>query len=668
MKKILLILSLLITVNSYSNEIDTLKLNSQIKDVTVFFDGAQITREVKINIVKGKHLLVFEKLPAEINPQSIQIENNQKGEILSVKHVLSHPNEKSKIVLEYDEKIKQQEIKIKEVANKISVYKIEEKILLDNSILNKKSEGSTITEIREASIFYRSKLNEIKQNKLKLVIELDLIKEKIQELYLELNKKVLQENKTYSKISFVIDCETAINSNFRISYYVSSAAWAPLYDFRVKDIKEPLNLVYNANIFQSTGEDWKNVNLTLSTNRPSLSNSKPELATWFINRRNSYKKKNIIEGQSALKGKVSDRETEEPIPFANIVVYKDGKMITGSTTDFDGRYTIKPIASGYYDVRVTYIGYENIEMKGVVLNADKITFQDFKIKPSAALLQEVQIVDYMVPLIDKDESFSGRTITAEEISKMPGRSVNSFTSTYGDDRGSRNDNVVLGDELGSKSDNVVYFVDGYESNTNITSLEYKINIPYTIPSDGNDYNVKIKEVKVPVEYVFYSTPKLDKDVFIIAEINNWSILNLLSGKSSIYYKGTFTGQSEINANSTEDTLKISLNRDKNIIVERTLLKEKNEKLFIGKNIKETINWSIIIKNNKANKIKIIIEDQFPISENKSVEIERIEYSNGKVNDKTGQVVWELELKPNEKKELILKYLVKYPKYMDLTVE
>lgn len=655
MKKTLLILTLLITVNLYSNGIDTLKINSKIKDVTVFFDGAQISREAKINVLKGKHLLVLEKLPAEINPQSIQIENNQKGEILSVKHELTFPNEESKIALEYEEKIKQQEIKLKEILNEISVYGIEEKILLDNSILNKKGEGSTIAEIKEASIFYRTKLNEIRQNKLDLAIQLDLIKEKIQDLYKELNKKISQEHKTYSKISFTIDCKTAINSNFSISYYVSSAGWSPLYDFRVNDIKEPLSIVYNANIYQSTGENWKNVILTLSTNRPSLSNTKPELATWFINRKNSFKKKSIIDGQSALKGKVADQETEEPIPFANIVVYKEGKMITGSTTDFDGRYTIKPIKSGYYDVRVAYIGYENLEMKGVVLNADKITFQDFKIRPSTAMLEEVQIVEYNVPLIDKDETYSGGTITAEEISKMPGRSSNSVASSVGGVRGSR-------------SDNVVYFVDGYEPNTNITSLEYKIDIPYSIPSDGNDYNVKIKEVNNPVNYVYYSIPKLDKDVFLIAEISNWTKLNLLSGKSSIYYKGTYTGQSEIDANSTKDTLEISLNRDINIIVERTLLKEKNEKQFIGKNTKETINWSITIRNNKSEKVKIFVEDQFPISENKSVEIEKLEYSNGKVNNKTGQVIWELELEPNEKKELILQYSVKYPKYMNLSVE
>ncbi|MDY0216807.1 MAG: mucoidy inhibitor MuiA family protein [Bacteroidales bacterium] len=655
MKIKLIILALLYTVNLYSDEIDTLKLSSQITDVTVFFDGAQITREAKISVLKGKKIFVLENLPAEINPQSIQINNNQKGNIISVKHELVFPNDKSKTLVEYEEKIKLQRIKFQQISNEISVYNIEEQILLDNSILGKKETGTSIAEIKEASIFYRSKLNEIRQNKQKLFLDLDLIEENIQNLYLELNKKVSQEKKTYSKITFTFSSETQINANFMISYYVSSAGWTPLYDFRVNDINKPLNLVYNANIFQSTGEAWNNVNLTLSTNRPSLSNLKPELETWFVERNNNYKKKIIVDGQSALQGSISDNETGEPIPFANVIIFKNGEMITGTTTDFDGRYTIKPIKSGYYDVKVSFVGYENIEMKGVILNSDQVTYQDFKIQSNALLLQEIQIVEYNMPLIDRDQRNSRNKVESKDIARMQARSSNTKAYTL-----SGVDGLMAKDE--------VSFIGGYESNTNITSMEYKIDIPYSIPSDGKDYNVKIKELNVPVNYRYSCVPKLDKDVFLIAEINNWAKLNLLSGKSSIYYNGIFTGQSEIDARNTEDTLAISLNRDKNIIVERTLLKEKNEKQFIGNNIRETINWNIIVKNNKTVKTKIFIEDQFPISENKSIVIEKLEYLNGKVDEKTGKVIWEIELEPNEKKELILKYSVKYPNSMNLHIE
>ncbi len=670
MKHILLILTLFITANLYSSEIDTLVIHSDIKDVTVFFDGAQISREAKINVTQGKYLLVIDKLPAEINPQSIQVDNHQQGKILSVKHQLTYPSTTNTITKQYEAKIKQQEIKYNEIANEINVYKIEENILLNNSMLSKKNKGTTIAEIKEASDFYRAKLNEIKQNRLHLSLQLDSIKQKIRDLYKEQNKAMSEENKTYSKISFALDCKVSINSVFTISYYVSSAAWTPIYDFRVTDINRPLNVVYNANIYQSTGEDWNNVNLTLSTNRPSLNNTKPELATWFINKRNSYKKnvykkKNVVHGQSALKGKTVDKETGEAIPFANIAVYKDGEMIAGSTTDFDGRYIIKPIKPGYYNVTASSVGYKALEINGVRVNLGAITFQDIEMQPSDIALSEVEVVEYKVPLIQKDKTFAGETVDEAEIALMPSRRANSKAAT-------------VGGIMGTRSNESYSYIDGvqvvgtrtesYESSTNITSLEYKIDIPYSIPSDGNDYSVKIKEVSKAVNYVYYAIPKLDPEVFLIAELSDWAQLNLLSGTSSIYYKGTFTGASEIDANSTQDTLELSLNRDKNIVVSRTLLKEKRERQRIGKDIKETISWNIIVKNNKQEKVKLFLEDQFPISENKSVKIEQLEHSNGKVNKKTGQVLWELELEPNEKKELLLKYSVRYPNYMNISVE
>lgn len=638
MKNKLFVLLVFVVLSCSLKAADTLVLNSKIKDVTVFFDGAQISREAKVNLLKGKHILTMDKLPAEINPQSIQIVNNLNGEILSVKHELVYPRENSKTKKEYDDKIKQQEILFKEIDNKIKVYEIEEKILLDNSLLNKKETGTTIAEIKEASVFYRDKLNEIRKNKLKLTIELEQLKETVQDLYKELNQKMVEENKVYSKVTIAVDSKSGINAKYKINYFVSSAGWTPLYDFRVNKVSEPLNIIYNANIFQSTGEDWKSVNLTLSTSEPSLSNTKPELDTWYINRPGSYRRKSIKPGQSALKGMVVDKETGEPMPYANVVVLSGTETVAGAMTDFDGRYNIKPIKSGTYSISVSYIGFNKLEMRGVILNANRTTTQDFELVPGAEMLEEVAVMEYKKGLFSK----------SEEIAEMPGRKSYDYEV--------------------DEEDKVLYFVDGYESESNITSLEYKIDVPYTIPADGKDYLVKIKEARKPVEYNYYAIPKLENEVFLTASIDNWTQLNLLSGRTSIYYKGTFTGESEIDAGSIDDTLEISLSRDKNIIVERTSLKEKNEKRFIGKNVKELMNWSIVVKNNKNEKIKLFVEDQFPVSENNLVEIERIESSSGKVDEKTGKVTWELELEPNEKKELSLIYSVKYPNYMNIVVE
>lgn len=654
MKKILVLLAIFMTVNLYAVNSDTLKLTSKIKDITVFLDGAQIARQANMELDKGRYLMMLENLPAEINPQSIQIDNNQNGEIRSVKHEITYPDENNQTLKIYEKRILELEIKLKEIANRISVYDIEEGILLDNSLLSRKEEGAILSDIKEASAFYREKLNEIKQAKLELSLEAFDIKEKIQNTYIELNSIISQENKPYSRITFIIDCETKLSTDFTVTYFVPSAGWLPLYDFRVNELNQPLNLIYSANIFQSTGENWDDVNLTLSTNSPSLNNEKPVLDTWFIDRRKTTGPKVISDGHGSLQGKITDDATGETIPFVNVVAYQDGNLITGAVSDMDGRYNIKPLKKGFYDIKASFVGYHSKLIEDVMLEPDRITFQDIKLSQSATLLEHVEIVEYKVPLLQKDRMTSGTIVTSDEIAKMPGRSSGNIAERVGGIRGSYSQEVVL--------------VDGYEASENMAGIEYKIDQPYSIPSDGNDYTVKIKEVRIPVEYMYLAIPKLDKDAFLVAQITDWERLDLLSGQSSIYYKGTFTGHSYLDANSTKDTLVVSLSRDKNIIIERTLLKERSEKQFIGNNVRETLSWSITIKNNKPERIKIIVRDQFPMAENKLIEIDQDDCSDGKVDPKTGLVTWQLELNPEEKKDLNLSYSLKYPGYMQLRTD
>ncbi|MDC1063899.1 carboxypeptidase-like regulatory domain-containing protein, partial [Flavobacteriales bacterium] len=67
-----------------------------------------------------------------------------------------------------------------------------------------------------------------------------------------------------------------------------------------------------------------------------------------------------------LKGVISDVMTGEAIPFANVVIEKGGDQYAGTTTDFDGKYTIKPIEPGNYSIKATFVGYQTVEVTGVI--------------------------------------------------------------------------------------------------------------------------------------------------------------------------------------------------------------------------------------------------------------------------------------------------------------
>ena len=161
--------------------------------------------------------------------------------------------------------------------------------------------------------------------------------------------------------------------------------------------------------------------------------------------------------EAAIQGKVIDKDTKEPIPFANIVVENKGSRVGGASSDFDGNYSIKPIPPGNLDVKATYVGYKTKIIKGVVIGADKIRFLDIELEATAETLETVEVVDYKVPLISKDRTASGATVTAEEIAKMPQRNANAVATTVG---GVFSQDGERGSVRGARSEATATFIDG----------------------------------------------------------------------------------------------------------------------------------------------------------------------------------------------------------------
>ena len=158
-----------------------------------------------------------------------------------------------------------------------------------------------------------------------------------------------------------------------------------------------------------------------------------------------------------LQGVVTDKETNEKIPFANITIEDSTKTIAAATSDFDGNYSIDKIPPGSYTVNVSFVGYTTTQIRQVTIMADKILFLDIHMKPIAEMLETVEIIDYKIPLISRDQTASGATITAEEIARMPNRSGNhSATAAKGVSSQNGNRHSVRG----ARSNESVMYIDG----------------------------------------------------------------------------------------------------------------------------------------------------------------------------------------------------------------
>lgn len=193
------------------------------------------------------------------------------------------------------------------------------------------------------------------------------------------------------------------------------------------------------------------------------------------------------QSSGTLQGTVVDPGTGEAIPFANVTIESDGSIITGGMTDFDGKYVIKPIPAGKYNVKASCVGYNASQINGVLIKAGKITFQDFKITPATQILQEVEIKEYVVPLIDKDNTQTGGTVTAEDIAKMPGRSAASVATTVG---GVYSENGEVGSIRGAREEGTVYYIDGVKvrGSTNLpkSAIEQVSVITGGLPANYGD--------------------------------------------------------------------------------------------------------------------------------------------------------------------------------------
>jgi uncharacterized protein (TIGR02231 family) len=169
---------------------------------------------------------------------------------------------------------------------------------------------------------------------------------------------------------------------------------------------------------------------------------------------------------------------------------------------------------------------------------------------------------------------------------------------------------------------------------------------------------------VPATYNYFSSPKLDKDAFLVAALAGWNQSELLPGDANVYFENNFVGKTYFDSGVTDDTLSFALGRDNNVKVNRKMTKDFKEKTGISGNyIKQTRLFETELKNTRKTEIKVRVEDQVPLSTNEELSIEKLEASEARYDAETGKLVWEITLKPGEVKKITMGYSVKYPKSM-----
>ena len=297
--------------------IKTAKLN----EATVYTSGVQLRSSLKYNAVKGLNEIIVEGISPSIDPQTVQVGATGNAIILDSKYSVFYPTKsiqennvattqlKRGIKL-LNDSIESKGYELRRINESIAVYKEAKSILHNNGMVkNKGKVNDSIDLLKEIIEFYAVKMNKMNEKILDLSKHknssqkgLNQMKQRLGILNEKLRKLgqsgIKQDPVPRITISLIAQGNTS--GEISLSYLSKNAGWTPLYDIRSKSSEGKIFMNYKAQVHQTTGLDWKNIKLNISTNNPYANKTKPELNPWYISYKNYRKELKVRSDNNQL--------------------------------------------------------------------------------------------------------------------------------------------------------------------------------------------------------------------------------------------------------------------------------------------------------------------------------------------------------------------------------
>ena len=604
MKKITLIICLAIaTINIYAENV-----KGVLKRATVYFSGAELTHTVNVSLRQGENSLTIEGLTPNIDVNSLKINVNNSVMVAASEFTTDYLTEKksSDYIKKLKDSIDNYNVMIARLASAIKINTSSLELLkkgVENNLSNK-TEGST------SMVKKHLTTAEITQN-------LDYYNNKAAAL----EKSIYDDNLKKTELSQKL---TNLQAQLR----------------QEQGKKGVFNGILNLNLVASYA--------TNATVTVSYFTSQARWVPFYDMVVTDVSKPVNLKGRS----KVS-QNTGIDWNNINITLSTATPSKTKDAPVFDMWFLdFVYINYGYYggmNQKVSNtITYAATESKDAIVEESAVS--DVKVRGIGSVSDAQQIL-YVVDGVPYDGDIS--EINPNSIASTTVLKDAAATAMYGS-RGAGG--VVL---ITTKK--MEDYIAVEEKNI---AMEYKIDLPYTIPGNGKEQIINLKDYNLSPEYKFYAAPKLDQNAFLVADFKDWEKLNILSGLANITYDGTYVGQTYLNTSQTNNVMSVTLGSDKRISVKREKLIDFSQVKILGSDTKVTLAYKITVKNNQNKAVKFTLKEQYPISSQKEIKVELLDKETTKPTynkEDIGVVTWDFDLAAGESREFRIAYSVKYPK-------
>jgi len=407
----LFIITLFLIINLASADTEK-TVGSKIKHVTVFLNKAQITRTAKTTVDAGLTNLVFDGLSAYIDKQSIQVSGKGGIVIMSVQHKINYLDlqKKTPKLIKLEDSLKYYQMELEQYANVKDILIKEENMILKNQAIGGQDNGVSITELQRAADFFRTRLTDIRNRRLKNERKIRKINKRVVKINSQLNELNKRRNQPTGEILVSVSAKARTAATLELNYLVQNAGWVPVYDLRAKDTRSPIQLSYKANVWQNTGVDWNKVKFTLSTANPAQGGTKPALAAWYVD----FYTPVVISHQK--KGKMKPQSRSFPTPEAS------------SAADYAGAFKMEKAAS---TADFTQVTESSVATEFKIALPYSVSSDG---KPKLVDIQKYELTagykHFAIPKMDKDAFLVAQVTGWEEYNLLSGKANIYFEGTY----------------------------------------------------------------------------------------------------------------------------------------------------------------------------------------------------------------------------------------------
>jgi len=552
MKKIIFSASILVLVFAgyvFAAEIET---TSKISQVTVYPDSALLTRVANLKLSPGEYKVIFPNIIPDVDENSLRISAPGSKEVklfgAQLKKEFLEDVSAAKV-----KELKEAIQKLEDEGRHLQDYKTllsEEKSFLDSVRLFSGNQipKDLITrmpvakDLEETLKFLDAKLKDNYAQAQDCEIQARELNKKLDALRRELSEIGGTANKL--KRSIIVELQVAKSADFNldVSYLVRGAFWQPIYDARADFEKAEVEMVSYGIVKQTTGEDWQDVDMALSTAKPAIGGRMPYVAPWFI----------------------------------------------------------RPAQPAVRESRAL----------GIMAKAAS----------APRMMQQYEAFDT---------------------------------------------NAAKG---GAEPE--VQYAQAEEKGTAVT---YKLPRKTSVKSDGSEHKLPVSSQVIKAEFEYSTYPRLVPNAYLGSRVTNSEGLQLLAGRVNVFLDGDFVGTSSIDNIGPGEEFDLYLGVDENVKVKRELVQKKVDDVLIAgipsPTRKTTYRYKISLENYKSRKIKSILFEALPVSENERIKVKiehvSLEPKEKDWKDRKGIWRWELNLAPKAKQEITYSFTVEHPRDMQV---